>query len=112
MPTPRVFAVFLAALTFWAPPTPRPSPAVAAQAQTKTISGTISAIGDASFTVDVKRDRNVQSMQFLIDDATRFDGKLALGAPATVEFKTADGNNIAIHVTVRAAGRLDPPRPQ
>jgi Domain of unknown function (DUF5666) len=67
----------------------------------KTVSGTISSIGDASFTVDVKRGQNIESMQFLIDDATRFDGKLVTGAQATVQFRTADGNNIAIHVSVR-----------
>jgi hypothetical protein len=107
MPRLRVFAAFcVAALPFWAALTFVPRPAYSREAQTKTVSGKISAIGDASFTLDVKRDQNVQSMQFLIDDATRFDGKLELGAPATVQFKTADGNNIAVHITVRAAGRI------
>ncbi len=71
--------------------------------EAKTVSGTISAIGDASFKVDVKRDRNIESVEFLIDDATRFEGKLEMGAQATVQFRTAEGNNIAIHVNVQAA---------
>lgn len=75
---------------------------------TKTVSGTISSIGDASFTVDVKRDRNVR-VQFLIDDATRFEGKLEVGAQAAVQFRTAGGNNIATHVTVQPAGTLGSP---
>jgi hypothetical protein len=76
-------------------------PNLAAERDTRTISGTISSIGDASFTVDVKQDQGTRAMEFLIDDATRFDGRLEMGAQATVQFRSNDGNNIAVYVAVK-----------
>jgi hypothetical protein len=46
------------------------------------VSGKISAIGDASFSVDVKK-------------------SLEVGSLATVDYRNDDGNNIATHVVVQ-----------
>ncbi len=65
------------------------------------VSGKISAIGDASFSVDVKNSQDMVSLQFLIDDATKVEGKLEVGAQATVDYRTDEGTNIALHVVVQ-----------
>jgi hypothetical protein len=65
------------------------------------VSGKISAIGDASFSVDVKKSQDLVTLQFLIDDTTKVEGRLEVGAQATVDYRTDDGNNIAIHVVVQ-----------
>lgn len=39
-------------------------------------------------------------MQFLVDDKTRMEGKLAIGAQAMVEYRSDGGQNIAVHVVV------------
>jgi hypothetical protein len=65
------------------------------------VSGKISAIGDASFSVDVKKSQDLVTLQFLIDDATRVEGRLEVGSVATVDYRTDDGNNIALHVVVQ-----------
>ena len=65
------------------------------------VSGKISAIGDASFSVDVKNSEDLITLQFLIDDATKVEGRLKVGSVATVDYRTDDGNNIAIHVVVQ-----------
>jgi hypothetical protein len=67
------------------------------------VSGTISSIGDASFSVDVKKNQEVVTLMFLIDDETKVDGKLSVGSLATVDYRTDHGNNIASHVVVRQA---------
>ena len=36
----------------------------------------------------------------LVDDKTTVEGKLAVGAKATVEYRSTDGKNIAVHVIV------------
>ena len=70
--------------------------------QSGSVSGRISAVGDASFSVDVKKSENPVTLRFLIDDATKIEGKLKVGSIATVDYRTADGNNIAVHVVVQS----------
>jgi hypothetical protein len=67
------------------------------------VSGKISAIGDASFSVDVKKSQDQVTLQFLIDDTTKVEGRLEVGSVATVDYRTDDGNNIATHVVVQPA---------
>jgi hypothetical protein len=65
------------------------------------VSGKISAIGDASFSVDVKKGQDSVTFQFLIDDTTQVEGRLEVGAQATVDYRTNDGINIVTHVDVQ-----------
>src|SRR5579859_2017786 len=66
------------------------------------VSGKISAIGDASFSVDVRKSQDLVTLQFLIDDTTKVEGRLEVGSQAAVDYRTDEGNNIATHVVVRS----------
>ena len=65
------------------------------------VSGKISSVGDASFSVDVNKSEKPVTLQFLVDDTTKVEGRLEVGATATVDYRTDAGNNIALHVVVR-----------
>jgi len=65
------------------------------------VSGKISAIGDASFSVDVKKSQDLVTLQFVVDDTTKVEGRLEVGSVATVDYRTDEGNNIATHVVVQ-----------
>src|ERR1700732_2529177 len=65
------------------------------------VSGKISAVGDASFSVDVKKSQDVVTLQFFVDDTTKVEGKLEVGSTATVDYRTDAGNNIALHVVIQ-----------
>lgn len=67
---------------------------------TQSLSGKITTIGDAEFSVRVTKDRDVKTVQFLVDDKTRVEGKLGVGAQATVEYRSSADKNIAVHVIV------------
>jgi hypothetical protein len=71
--------------------------------QSGSVSGRISSIGDASFSVDVKKSQDLVTLRFLIDDSTKIDGKLEVGSVATVDYRTDEANNIAVHVVVQSA---------
>jgi hypothetical protein len=71
--------------------------------QNGSVSGKISSIGDASFSVDVKKSQDLVTLRFLIDDTTRIDGKLEVGSVATVDYRSDDGTNVALHVVVQTA---------
>jgi hypothetical protein len=72
----------------------------------QTIAGKISAIGDASFSVQIQKDKTVSTVEFQIDGNTKIEGKLAVGAQAAVEYKSDSGANVATHVVVSPAAML------
>lgn len=72
----------------------------------ESVSGKISAIGDASFSVDVVKNQDVHTVQFLIDGNTKMEGKLKVGAQATVEYRSDEGRNVATHVVVKSTATL------
>jgi hypothetical protein len=43
------------------------------------------------------------TLKFLIDNNPKLDGKLKVGITATVDYRTEDVNNIAVHVVVHPA---------
>jgi hypothetical protein len=73
------------------------------EAQNQSVSGKISSVGDASFSVEVKKNEDKNTVQFLIDGKTVVEGKLAVGEQAVVEYHSEDGRNIATHVIVQQA---------
>ena len=87
----------------WSPslvaqPLSRPRPA-----QNRSVTGRISSIGDASFSVEVKKSQDLITVEFLIDDETKIVGRLELGSAATVDYRTDGAHNIARHIVVRSA---------
>ena len=96
---------FCFTLAVWSQPLPTNEVTALAEggAASESVSGKISSIGDASFSVDVMKNQDVNTVQFLIDGSTRVEGKLAVGAQATVEYRSDDGRNVATHVVVQTA---------
>jgi len=66
------------------------------------VSGQIASVGDASFTLEVKKSKDPQTVQFEVDENTKVEGKLAVGAQAVVEYRSDGDKNIATHVVVHA----------
>jgi hypothetical protein len=73
----------------------------------QSLSGTVAAIGDAEFSLQVTKNQDVNTVQFLVDDKTKVEGKLAVGAQATVEYRSNEGKNIAVRVIVTPASGMN-----
>jgi hypothetical protein len=72
-----------------------------ASPENQSVSGKISSVGDAAFTLSIsKENQKPQSVEFQVDDKTRVEGKLAVGAAAMVEYRSDSGTNIAVRVVV------------
>jgi hypothetical protein len=69
----------------------------------QSLSGTIASVGDAEFSVQVAKNKGENAVQFVVDDKTKVEGKLTVGARATVEYRSDGGKNIAVHVVVTPA---------
>jgi hypothetical protein len=68
--------------------------------QSGPVSGRTSAVRADSLSVDVQKSQEPMTLRFLIDNNTKIDGKLKVGVTATVDYRTEDVNNIAVHVVV------------
>lgn len=66
------------------------------------VSGQIAPVGDASFTLEIKKSKDPQTVQFEVDENTKVEGKLTVGAQAVVEYRAEGDKNIATHVVVHA----------
>jgi hypothetical protein len=102
--------VFLVCFTVaaWSTPIPRETGTASLNAapDAQSVAGKISSVGDAAFAVDVMKDQKVNTLQFLVDGDTKVEGKLSVGAQATVEYRSEEGKNIATHVVVTPASGI------
>jgi hypothetical protein len=91
----------------WSPPrSTRPSTNLSSPAtQSGSVSGKISAVGTDAFTVEVQKSQDAVTLKFLIDGATKVDGQLKVGSMVSVDYRTEDVKNIAVHVVVQPAAQ-------
>jgi hypothetical protein len=77
--------------------------------ENQSVSGQIASVGDAQFALSIAKDKQgAQTVEFLLDDKTKVEGKLTIGAQALVEYRSDSGRNIAVHVVVTPASGVGP----
>jgi len=102
-----LFLVCFTIAAWSTPPTVQPAAGpLLPTPDTQSLSGKIASVGDAEFSVQVTKDQDVNTVQFLVDDKTKVEGKLAVGAQATVEYRSNADKNIAVHVIVTPASGM------
>jgi len=95
--------LFLACFTVAAWSTPIPDRLVPGDRPTpdnQSLSGKIASVNDAAFALEVAKGKEVNTVQFMVDDQTKVEGKLTVGAQATVEYRSSGDKNIAVRVVV------------
>jgi len=99
--TLAAFSLLCFTIAVWSTPfDAQASARTSAAAEPHTVSGKIASVGDAEFSLEVKQNQKESTVQFLVDGNTKVDGKLAVGAQATVDYHSEGGRNIATHVLV------------
>jgi hypothetical protein len=102
-----LFLVFFTVAAWSAPAPARGADgSVTPPSDSQSLTGKISSVGDAAFTLEVKKNQDVSNVQFVVDDNTKVEGQLAVGAPATVEYRSNGGKNVAVHVVVTPASGI------
>ena len=92
-----IHIVFLSLFLLAALATFAPTATSAAPAQEQTVSGKITAVGDNSFTLEVKAG---ETKNFVTNADTQVEGELKVGANAAVTYRAEGGKNIALRVKV------------
>lgn len=99
--------VFCFSLAVWSTPFNAEDPIKAGtDPELNTAAGQIVFLGDTSFALLVKHERNEIKLRFLVNGQTKFEGRPSIGSYATVEYHPAEGNNVAIHVSVLPASGI------
>ncbi len=93
----------------------QPLPAGAAEhggnraVENQSVSGEIASVGDAALAISIAKDnRGQHTVECLVDDKTKVQGQLTVGAQAMVEYRSVSGKNIAVHVVVTPASGVNP----
>jgi hypothetical protein len=77
--------------------------------ENQSVAGQIASVGDAAFAISITKDnQKAETVEFLVDDKTKVEGKLTIGAQAMVEYRSDSGKNIAVHVVVTPASGIEP----
>lgn len=104
-------ALFVVCFTLasWATPIPERilPPRAAPYPDTQSQSGKVASVSDAAFSLEVTQGQERKTIEFLIDGNTKVEGQLEIGSHATVEYRAADGKNVAVHVVVAPASGLE-----
>ena len=84
----------------------QPSENQTQKAATKSVSGTVAAIGNGghSFTLEVSEGANSKhTMEFVLDKNTQIQGPVKTGTPVMVEYQAMNGGqNLAVTITAQA----------
>ena len=92
--------LFCFTVAAWSTPITSNTAALPNGVDSQSVSGKISSIGDATFAIDIMKNQDISTVQFLVDGSTKVQGKLAIGAQANVEYRSDNGQNIAVRVIV------------
>jgi hypothetical protein len=63
-------------------------------------------VGESQFALDTVKNQKPDTIQFLVDENTRIEGKLTIGAQAAVDYRLDGDKMIATRVVVTQASGL------
>lgn len=93
-------------ISMWSTPmTAQPGP-LPNSPEPSSVSGKIATVNDSQFTLSLNRNQNPNKLQFVIDSNTKIEGKLAVGAQATVDYRAEGQQLVATHIVVLPASGM------
>ena len=100
------FFLLCFAISLWSVPAPAEIGPFRSSPEPSSVAGTIAGVSTSEFTLSLSRNQNPNKLEFVIDPNTKIEGKLAVGAHATVDYRAAGQQLIATHVVVLPASGI------
>ena len=100
------FFLLCFAISLWSAPLPGEVAPLRGAPETSSISGTIASVNSSQFTLSLHRNQNPNKLEFVIDSNTKIEGKLTIGAQASVDYRAEGQQLIAKHVVVLPASGI------
>jgi Domain of unknown function (DUF5666) len=100
------FFLLCFAISLWSVPVPAEIGPLRNIPEPSSVSGTIANVNTSQFILSLSRNQNPNKLEFVIDSNTRIEGKLAVGAQATVDYRAEGQQLIATRVVILPASGL------
>ena len=100
------FFLLCFAISLWSGPMPAAPGALRNTPEPSSISGIIANVNMSQFTLSLNRNQNPNKLEFVIDPNTKIEGKLTVGAKATVDYRAEGQQLVATHVVVLPASGI------
>lgn len=100
------FFLLCFAISLWSSPVPTGAWSPANAPEPSSISGTIANVNTSQFTLSLNRNQNPNKLEFVIDSNTKIEGKLTIGAHASVDYRAEGQQLIATHIVVLPASGI------
>ena len=104
--TLATFFLLCFAISLWSVPLPAEAEALRNTPEPSSVSGTIANLNASQFTLSLNRNQNPNKLLFVIDSNTRIEGKLAVGAHATVDYRAEGQQLVATRIAVLPASGI------
>jgi hypothetical protein len=101
------FFLLCFAISLWSVPVPAAVGPFRTTPEPSSVSGTIANVNTSQFTLSLSRNKNPNKLEFVIDSNTRIEGKLVVGAQATVDYRAEGQQLVATHITVLPASGIE-----
>lgn len=99
--------LFCLTVWLWSVPVPLHAAILSMAPEPSSVSGKVAAVADSWFTLALGRNQNPNKLEFFLDNNTKMEGKLAVGAQATVDYRAEGDRLIATHIVVLPASGID-----
>ena len=93
-------------ISLWSVPLPAEAGPLRYPPQSSSVSGIIAIVNGSQFMLELNRHQNRNKLELVIDPNTRIEGKLAVGARVTVDYRAEGQQLVATHVVVLPASGI------
>jgi Domain of unknown function (DUF5666) len=96
------FFLLCFAISVWSFPIPAEAGPLPNTPEPSSVSGKIATVKTSQFTLELNRNK----LEFVVDSNTKIEGKLTVGAHATVDYRAEGQQLVATHVAVLPASGI------
>jgi hypothetical protein len=100
------FFLLCFAISLWSVPQLAEAEPLRNSPEPSSVSGRVATVHDSQFTLELNRNQNPNKLEFVIDSRTKIEGKLAIGAQATVDYPAEGQRLFATRVVVLPASGI------
>jgi len=100
------FFLLCFAISLWSVALPAEAGLLRNTPEPSSVAGTIANLTTSQFTLSLNRNQNPNKLVFVFDSNTKIEGKLAVGAHATVDYRAEGQQLVATHIAVLPASGI------
>jgi Domain of unknown function (DUF5666) len=93
-------------ISLWSVPLPAEAGPLRNSPDPSSVTGKVAVVNASQFTLELNPNQNPNKLEFVIDSNTKIEGKLTVGAHATVDYRAEGQQLVATHVVVLPASGI------